>query len=315
MAADAAAQLPGTAAAPAAAGREGAGAGLAVYVRVPGLPDALCVELPADAAVADLRRGAQELAGERPLRRLCYARQVLADDSVALADAGIGPQAVADAETALQITFVESWQYSSGDSYSSTVRDLPVSVLKGVRVTAAAPHHAGFHDPPNFLYSMPESEAPLFVDCAPAAAVAAGIRPGMMLLLRRTGYNRVSVLNARDPEAANAKLQQLPADPDFQQMGIKCIAASVPPAVTVAVSPDTVLEDALSLASREQGFRLREDAHDFLLCVRHESGITMQLVDLGSGITMPKGLDRRMRCGDLDIPEGGFIVWQQAQSW
>eukprot|EP01062_Namystynia_karyoxenos_P026967 TRINITY_DN20800_c0_g3_i5.p1 TRINITY_DN20800_c0_g3~~TRINITY_DN20800_c0_g3_i5.p1 ORF type:complete len:300 (+),score=28.15 TRINITY_DN20800_c0_g3_i5:111-1010(+) len=278
-----------------------AGAGMAAFVRVPGLPDAICVELPPDATVADLRDGARALAEGRPVGRLRYAGEVLTDDSVTLADAGIGPQAVVDAEPLPLITFAERWRYGSGDSYSFADRDLPVSVLEGVTVTGATPQQSRFLDTKAYV---PDGEVPLFVEDAPAEAVAAGIRPGLLLRLRQTGYPTARVLGALDPETANAKIQQLPADPSLRRNGIKCITVSVPPAVTLAVAPDTTLKEALLQVSRAGGFTLSEDAHIFSVGVSH-----------GGEDALRPLLDPETLCGDIDLPEDGFIMWEPERSW
>eukprot|EP01062_Namystynia_karyoxenos_P023377 TRINITY_DN19027_c0_g1_i3.p1 TRINITY_DN19027_c0_g1~~TRINITY_DN19027_c0_g1_i3.p1 ORF type:complete len:283 (+),score=50.42 TRINITY_DN19027_c0_g1_i3:96-944(+) len=273
MAADAAAQQP----------HHGmhSGMGMAVFVHVPGLPDALCIELPSDATVADLRRAAQEQSGGRPVGRLRFAGELLAD-SAALADAGIGPQAKVDTEAVVSLTLVEICTMNcAGTSYRAVDCILPVSALEGLRLTGEAPPqaHKFFHP------ALPEGQVPLWVDDAPAGAAEYGIEAGMLVQLLQPGE-------------ANMELQRILADPQFQRDGVRCIATDVPPAVTVAVSPETTLENALLQASGEEGFTLEqelEDRYDFFM-------ITGESHELLSGT---------MRCDAVStmLPEGACVGW------
>ena len=70
----------------------------AVFVRGPLLPQSRCaVELSAAATVGDLRHAAAEIAHVSPSQLiLTYAGRVLERDELALADAGIGPEANID---------------------------------------------------------------------------------------------------------------------------------------------------------------------------------------------------------------------------
>eukprot|EP01062_Namystynia_karyoxenos_P023381 TRINITY_DN19027_c0_g2_i2.p1 TRINITY_DN19027_c0_g2~~TRINITY_DN19027_c0_g2_i2.p1 ORF type:complete len:336 (+),score=33.37 TRINITY_DN19027_c0_g2_i2:75-1082(+) len=317
MAADAAAQLPDSAGAPAAAGGTAAGAGMAVFVRVPGLPDALCVELPSDATVADLRRGAQELAGRHQIVRLRYAGELLADESAALADAGIGPQAMVDAggvrtlldchqhtmlavvlstaattTAGLSLTFVERHRVcDGGDSYCIVRAVVPVSELEGLRVTGEAPPCAHkFFDP-----HIPEGEAPLWVANASAELLARDIKPDMQFRLVQAGFGSSSLLNTQDPEQANMDLQRILADSEFQRGFVKCHAQSVPPAVTIEVDPEATLEQALLQVAEQQGFKLMGEYHFFIM---HAAARDR--------------LGRTTRCGVAStmLPEGACLEWQ-----
>eukprot|EP01062_Namystynia_karyoxenos_P023384 TRINITY_DN19027_c0_g2_i5.p1 TRINITY_DN19027_c0_g2~~TRINITY_DN19027_c0_g2_i5.p1 ORF type:complete len:308 (+),score=45.72 TRINITY_DN19027_c0_g2_i5:75-998(+) len=299
MAADAAAQLPDSAGAPAAAGGTAAGAGMAVFVRVPGLPDALCVELPSDATVADLRRGAQEQAGDRRVGRLRFAGELLADGSVALADAGIGPQAAVDTEAALHIAFVERTTMVGGQSetYSVMSKFIPATALEGLRVTGEAPPH--LHPFFDMHIWIPEDEAPLWVEVSPAEAFAAGIKPGMLFRLGSDFFScGTSLLNTQDPGDANMQLVRIAADAQ-QGASIEFSTVSIPPVVTLAVDPDSTLEDALLQVAREQGFTLAEDSQ-FVSRARHVRD---------SESTSQEWLDGGMQCGDIDLPEGCVIEW------
>eukprot|EP01062_Namystynia_karyoxenos_P023386 TRINITY_DN19027_c0_g2_i7.p1 TRINITY_DN19027_c0_g2~~TRINITY_DN19027_c0_g2_i7.p1 ORF type:complete len:310 (+),score=33.54 TRINITY_DN19027_c0_g2_i7:75-1004(+) len=292
MAADSAAQLPDSAGAPAAAGGTAAGAGMAVFVRVPGLPDALCVELPSDATVADLRRGAQELAGRHQIVRLRYAGELLADESAALADAGIGPQAMVDA-AGLSLTFVERHRVcDGGDSYCIVRAVVPVSELEGLRVTGEAPPCAHkFFDP-----HIPEGEAPLWVANASAELLARDIKPDMQIRLVHAGFGNSSLLNTQDPEQANMDLQRILADSEFQRGFVKCHAQSVPPAVTIEVDPEATLEQALLQVAEQQGFKLMGEYHFFIM---HAAARDR--------------LGRTTRCGVAStmLPEGACLEWQE----
>eukprot|EP01062_Namystynia_karyoxenos_P023375 TRINITY_DN19027_c0_g1_i1.p1 TRINITY_DN19027_c0_g1~~TRINITY_DN19027_c0_g1_i1.p1 ORF type:complete len:288 (+),score=48.82 TRINITY_DN19027_c0_g1_i1:96-959(+) len=278
MAADAAAQQPHHGM---HSGGPATGMGMAVFVHVPGLPDALCIELPSDATVADLRRAAQEQSGGRPVGRLRFAGELLAD-SAALADAGIGPQAKVDTEAVVSLTLVEICTMNcAGTSYRAVDCILPVSALEGLRLTGEAPPqaHKFFHP------ALPEGQVPLWVDDAPAGAAEYGIEAGMLVQLLQPGE-------------ANMELQRILADPQFQRDGVRCIATDVPPAVTVAVSPETTLENALLQASGEEGFTLEqelEDRYDFFM-------ITGESHELLSGT---------MRCDAVStmLPEGACVGW------
>eukprot|EP01062_Namystynia_karyoxenos_P023385 TRINITY_DN19027_c0_g2_i6.p1 TRINITY_DN19027_c0_g2~~TRINITY_DN19027_c0_g2_i6.p1 ORF type:complete len:300 (+),score=31.24 TRINITY_DN19027_c0_g2_i6:75-974(+) len=282
MAADSAAQLPDSAGAPAAAGGTAAGAGMAVFVRVPGLPDALCVELPSDATVADLRRGAQELAGRHQIVRLRYAGELLADESAALADAA-----------GLSLTFVERHRVcDGGDSYCIVRAVVPVSELEGLRVTGEAPPCAHkFFDP-----HIPEGEAPLWVANASAELLARDIKPDMQIRLVHAGFGNSSLLNTQDPEQANMDLQRILADSEFQRGFVKCHAQSVPPAVTIEVDPEATLEQALLQVAEQQGFKLMGEYHFFIM---HAAARDR--------------LGRTTRCGVAStmLPEGACLEWQE----
>eukprot|EP01062_Namystynia_karyoxenos_P035714 TRINITY_DN26098_c0_g3_i1.p1 TRINITY_DN26098_c0_g3~~TRINITY_DN26098_c0_g3_i1.p1 ORF type:complete len:306 (+),score=55.51 TRINITY_DN26098_c0_g3_i1:69-986(+) len=284
-------------AAPPAAGGKATGAGMAIFVRVPGIPDAVCVELAPDATVGDLRREAEAQAEGRRVGRLRYAGEPLADEAVPLADAGIGPQAVVDVEASVLLSFVEEFNQFGGDSYKFANNCLPVSALEGLRLTNEAPPHV--------LPLGSGSHLPVWVEAAPAAeAVAAGIRPGMLLKVRNTAGRMIYYPFAEPtPEKAQAKLQEILQSPEFQQDGVQLCVLELPPVVTVAVDPETTLEAALHQAAEERGFKLEETEHEFKF--------------YGPGVPPGSGgspLTRAMRCGDID-PSGTFIEWEDSMGF
>eukprot|EP01062_Namystynia_karyoxenos_P023368 TRINITY_DN19023_c0_g1_i1.p1 TRINITY_DN19023_c0_g1~~TRINITY_DN19023_c0_g1_i1.p1 ORF type:complete len:401 (+),score=42.93 TRINITY_DN19023_c0_g1_i1:171-1205(+) len=116
---------------------------MAVFVRVQGIAEMICVELGPDATVADLRREAAAQVGQRRVTRLRFAGESLTDSSVALADAGIGPQAVVDAEGGVSaLTFVEGWHSSCQVTFDTVEYQLPVSALEGLRLGYDTRPHA-----------------------------------------------------------------------------------------------------------------------------------------------------------------------------
>eukprot|EP01062_Namystynia_karyoxenos_P020960 TRINITY_DN17955_c0_g1_i2.p1 TRINITY_DN17955_c0_g1~~TRINITY_DN17955_c0_g1_i2.p1 ORF type:complete len:313 (+),score=34.61 TRINITY_DN17955_c0_g1_i2:65-1003(+) len=286
--------------APRPVGGKQTGVGMAVFVRVAGMPDALCVELPPDATVADLHREAQAQAGERRVGGLSYAGELLTDGSVALADAGIGPQAVVDAGATVQLTFVEEMRDVSGFTFGRPMYAfMTVPELEGLRLTGQAPPHT--------LPSGRGRGRPLvWIEAAPTSAGAAGrIRPGMVLrglevrvtgpdkIAQAAGGRRIDVA-VSSPEAVHAELQRLQAD---RAVSVRCRAElnleQRPPALTGAVPPGTTLAEALRQVAAQHGYELGKEERCF---------------KLWSG-SMRRQLNAAMSCGDINAPVGALIVW------